>query len=59
MDPRRLELGVAVTVAGAGGAQLGASQLADLRADLDARRDPNRPLVVRGYRPVGSRSRCG
>jgi predicted phage baseplate assembly protein len=46
------ELGVAVTVAGAGGAQLGAAQLADLRADLDARRDPNRPLVVRGYRPV-------
>ncbi len=46
------ELGVAVTVAGAGGAQLGPGQIADLRADLDARRDPNRPLVVRGYTPI-------
>jgi hypothetical protein len=46
------DLGVAVTVAGAAGAQLGPSQLADLRADLDARRDPNRPLVVRGYTPI-------
>jgi hypothetical protein len=43
---------VTVTAAGAGGAQLGASQLDDLQADLDARRDPNRPLVVRGYRPL-------
>ncbi|HEU5213947.1 MAG TPA: hypothetical protein VFU30_00245 [Gaiellaceae bacterium] len=43
---------VTVTVAGAGGAELGPSQLDDLQADLDARRDPNRPLVVRGYRPV-------
>lgn len=45
--------GVAVTVAGAGGAQLGQSQLAGLRADLDARRDPNRPMLVRGYSPLG------
>jgi hypothetical protein len=43
---------VTVTVAGAGGTELGASQLDDLQADLDARRDPNQPLVVRGYRPV-------
>ncbi len=43
---------VTVTAAGAGGAQLGASQLGALQADLDARRDPNRALVVRGYRPV-------
>jgi hypothetical protein len=46
------ELGVLVTVAGADGAELGAAQLADVQADLDARRDPNRPLVVRGYTPV-------
>ena len=40
------------TLPGAGGTQLGASQLDDLQADLDARRDPNRPLVVRGYKPL-------
>ena len=43
-----------VTVAGAGGAQLGATSSGDLQADLDARRDPNRALVVRGYRPAGA-----
>jgi hypothetical protein len=46
------DLGVALTVAGPAGALLTGDQLADLRADLDARRDPNRPLLVRGYRPV-------
>lgn len=46
------DLGVALTVAGPAGATLSGDQLSDLRADLDARRDPNRPLLVRGYKPV-------
>jgi hypothetical protein len=46
------ELGVRLTVAGPAGAQLGADQLAELQADLDARRDPNRPLQIVGYRPL-------
>jgi predicted phage baseplate assembly protein len=46
------DLGVALTVAGPGGATLGTAQLADLQADLDARRDPNQRLVIRGHRPL-------
>jgi predicted phage baseplate assembly protein len=46
------DLGVGLTVAGPAGALLTGDQLADLQADLDARRDPNQRLVIRGYRPV-------
>jgi predicted phage baseplate assembly protein len=46
------ELGVRLTVAGPDGAQLGADQLQELQADLDARRDPNRPLQIVAYTPV-------
>lgn len=44
--------GVRLTVAGPAGAQLGSDQLRELQADLDARRDPNRPLQIVGYKPV-------
>ncbi|HEY2160877.1 MAG TPA: baseplate J/gp47 family protein [Solirubrobacteraceae bacterium] len=46
------DLGVGLTVAGPGGAQLGTDQLRELRADLDARRDHNRPLQIVGYKPL-------
>jgi predicted phage baseplate assembly protein len=49
------ELGVGLTVAGPGGEVLGSEQLAELRADLDARRDPNRALRIRGYTPLALR----
>jgi uncharacterized phage protein gp47/JayE len=43
---------VYVTVAGPGGAAITGSTYAELVADLDARRDPNRALVVRSYSPI-------
>ena len=49
------DLGVGLTVAGPGGALLGGDQMGDLRADLDARRDPNQRLVIRGHRPLALR----
>lgn len=46
------EPGVSLVVAGPDGAVLGPDQLAQLQADLDARRDPNRPLAIRSYVPL-------
>jgi predicted phage baseplate assembly protein len=46
------DLGVQLTVAGPGGELLGTDQLAQLQADLDARRDPDRPLEIVGYDPI-------
>jgi hypothetical protein len=43
---------VFLTVAGDGGIPLGAETLANLVADLDARRDPNRRLRVIPHRPL-------
>ena len=43
---------VYLTVAGPGGVEITGSTYAELVADLDARRDPNRALVVRSYSPV-------
>lgn len=43
---------VFLTVAGDGGIPLGAESLANLIADLDARRDPNRRLRVIPHRPL-------
>jgi uncharacterized phage protein gp47/JayE len=43
---------VYLTVAGPGGTAISGSTYAELVADLDARRDPNRPLVVRSYSPI-------
>jgi hypothetical protein len=46
------ELGVGLTVAGPDGAVLGPEQMSELRADLDARRDPNRTLQIASYAPL-------
>ena len=43
---------VYLTVAGSGGAAIIGQTFADLVADLNARRDPNRALVVRSYKSV-------
>jgi predicted phage baseplate assembly protein len=46
------EPGVVLTVAGSDGEVLGLEQMRELRADLDARRDPNRVLEIRSYAPL-------
>jgi len=49
------EQGVHLTVAGDKGAQVKASTMKDLVADLDSRRDPNRKLLVDAHQEVNVR----
>jgi predicted phage baseplate assembly protein len=49
---RRLERAAHLTVAGEGGAPLGAAQRDKLKAAIDAARDPNRPFMLAEFCPA-------